>query len=228
MLFMLICNILYFQIWTESEFFTTIGQNITHQSCPRTGDYLRSLLEKCTRGRPILEKAKKEGFTLDITDRKFVTWVIVEAELASRSDIYENISKDVWLRWVNEILAIFPNERPTVFYSPHVTDKEILSSASGLLHNRLVTVRRGSGTPRGKKRPLHESTPKRGNVRAKRVRPLPVETGESSTTEDPETAIEWLKNSTTPENELLEKWDITHNIHQKAATTHKCEPPPIC
>ncbi|KAL4704923.1 hypothetical protein ACJJTC_009281 [Scirpophaga incertulas] len=172
---------------------------------------LKSILEKTSIGKPLLSKQ-----ILTTRDRKVLTALIVEAEVRKLKKVTDPIRKEAWDKWTSEITTLFPTEAKAVYYSPFRLIDGRAIQASGLIVNRLITVRRklaphhrrsssvsseNSSSSGGKKR-------KTDTESQTRVRPLPESfslkniSNQSTAKEN----LQWLKFSSSPRDLVDTKW----------------------
>lgn len=193
------------------------------------GSRLRHLLSNTTGGKNILQKS-----TLEPKDSRFIVAALVEAELLKLNNIRDTIRGQVWEQWVSEISALFPDEDTELFYTPFSIVEGRAFQASGLIPNRLITVRRKLtqaelvGNKKRSNIQTNDNRKKRATDEEQRLRPLPEAFSYSalSTEKDEEEcpdSLEWLCTSSTPENVLLEKWMKTLKERNELLKIHGYE-----
>ncbi|KAL4721253.1 hypothetical protein ACJJTC_000220 [Scirpophaga incertulas] len=131
-------------------------------------------------------------------------------------NVTDPIRKEAWDKWTSEITTLFPTETKAVYYSPFRLIDGRAIQASGLIVNRLITVRRklaphhrrsssvsseNSSSSGGKKR-------KTDTESQTRVRPLPEffslkNISNQSTAKE---NLQWLKFSSSPRDLVDTKW----------------------
>jgi hypothetical protein len=183
---------------------------------------LTQLLQTETIGRKLLQKSDKKE-SLSPCDRAYIVRRIVEKELKCLEKLNRTIRKDVWIQWAVAISQLFKGESSDLYYVPYKVLGGKVIQASGLIHNRLITHRR-SLAPQGYKRRWSsngsgDSDSGHSSSESKRVRPLPDSFNVTSENENNETSLNdqfnWLKNTSSPNDEVIAKWESTLNIRNK-------------
>lgn len=181
------------------------------------GERLRRLIELSHKSRHLLHKKKEEPLTTP--DRVILAKLIVDVELSLRPDKSEGgfgaIRKDVWLKWAEEIVALWPEEDPKVYYVPYTFQDGRSHQAKGLLQFRYQTVRksyvgerRGSQIRKRSKQSSSGTPPPSSPAAAKRhaVPPQEPEPPRDELDETPEDCVAWLRGSSSPPYLVEEKW----------------------
>jgi hypothetical protein len=183
---------------------------------------LRNLLGSDTTGKELIKKSET-GQNLCPRDRACIVKLVVEKELKSLQKIGNTIRKDVWIKWADEVVKLFPKETSSIYYVPYNVVEGRVTQASGLIHNRLITHRRSLGSDRKRRASSSSSSEssdsgcqsnKSDNDGAKRNRPLPDTLIQASSSDsDKDLDIDWLKGSSSPEETVNVKWQNT--FHQR-------------
>ncbi|XP_063529323.1 uncharacterized protein LOC134755729 [Cydia strobilella] len=192
-----------------------------------TGGNLKQILETSSIGKPLINKK-----VLSSSDRKILTALIVEAEVRKLKENTDPIRKETWDTWTSEIIKLFPGETKGVYYNPfRLVDGKAIQ-ASGLIVNRLITVRRKLNAEiRSRSRSRNSSNSDKSsdssgdqNKRKKsavkssnaRVRPFPDTFQTISTNQDSEKdTVQWLKHSSSPRELVETKWNSC--LHERMA-----------
>ncbi|XP_063533473.1 uncharacterized protein LOC134751110 [Cydia strobilella] len=192
-----------------------------------TGGNLKQILETSSIGKPLINKK-----VLSSSDRKILTALIVEAEVRKLKENTDPIRKETWDTWTSEIIKLFPGETKGVYYNPfRLVDGKAIQ-ASGLIVNRLITVRRKLNAEiRSRSRSCNSSNSDKSsdssgdqNKRKKsavkssnaRVRPFPDTFQTISTNQDSEKdTVQWLKHSSSPRELVETKWNSC--LHERMA-----------
>lgn len=194
-------TVILFQDWAQQEW-----QFVSEIGPLEDRKLLKELLELTTLGKCLLQK---QGQPLTPRDRKALVQLIVEHQLHILPSIKDTIRQEVWTSWADEICSLFKGEHADIYYVPYrVTERQALS-ASGLLHNRLITHRRFLNQDFSRKRSSSSgssTSSDRTNRGPKRLRPLPPTIDSPDEGEDSEASIKWLEASSSPYEVVLVKW----------------------
>lgn len=211
---------MHFQEWELTNFEDDVS--IIDINTVLVGRTLRSMLESTTAGRPLLKK-----HFLTTHDRKIITAIIVESEVRKLKKVTDPIRKEVWENWIKEIISLFPEETNSVYYSPFRIVEGRAIQASGLIINRLITVRRKLSTNseprRSKSRSSEDSSSDSENKKKKtrtsdtpgRTRPLPENFNPQNEEAFSQDDVQWLKVSSSPRDLAESKW---HNTLRERVT----------
>ncbi|KAI5692821.1 hypothetical protein M8J75_001792 [Diaphorina citri] len=110
--------------------------NFLH-STSTTGNPLREVLASSCTGSTILGKSE-----LTSADRRFITAAIVEACLKKLNKPSATVRGNEWVKWSNYVKDLFPNEEPTIYYTPFRLIDGKGFPATGYIVHRLIHVRR--------------------------------------------------------------------------------------
>ncbi|XP_061728843.1 uncharacterized protein LOC133533810 isoform X1 [Cydia pomonella] len=190
-----------------------------------TGRSLKQILESSSIGKPLLNKK-----VLSSSDRKILTALIVEAEVRKLKENTDPIRKEIWDTWTSEIIKLFPGETKGVYYNPFRLVDGTAIQASGLIVNRLITVRRKlNAENRCRSRSRHSSSDKSSDSSEEqkkrkksavkspaRVRPFPDSFQIITTNQESEKdTVQWLKHSSSPRELVETKWNSC--LHERMA-----------
>ncbi|XP_063622637.1 uncharacterized protein LOC134794782 isoform X1 [Cydia splendana] len=189
------------------------------------GVSLKHILETSSIGKPLLNKK-----ILSFSERKILTALIVEAEVRKLKKNTDPIRKEVWDTWTSQIIQFFPGETKGVYYNPfRLVDGRVIQ-ASGLIVNRLITVRRKLNAEnrcrsRSRNSSSDKSSDSSGDQKKRkksavkspaRVRPFPDSFQIISTSQESEKdTMQWLKHSSSPRELVETKWNSC--LHERMA-----------